>query len=222
MATSETEYATWAQRHGRLFGFTEADIATLMNWFEILACYNPEYLDEASNRLARQEYPSFARDHLKAILPILRELEGRRLQEQARVTRTDDRGTCVKCGETGWICDLPNLRDLSGQEWRGRYTMAVCCPCQKGMAIITGWKDEKGRPRPITWEQYEAANPLWFVQQSLYKQRKQAEAQALRDAEPKSDKELQIGSALDAVLERLKAKLARKGSNEQDETRSPF
>lgn len=186
-----------------------------MRWFEVLACYPPEALHAATEGLLRQAYPSYARDHLKALLPLLRELEARRLQEQAKTVRTDERGTCTRCGGTGWVCDLPHLRDLSGQEWRGRYTMAVLCDCGLGRTMARDWKE--GRPRPLTWSEYAAANPRWYIQRTVHYQRHQAEGAALRQAEKRGDKDLQIGTALDGVLARLRAKTLQKGNDGQEE-----
>lgn len=170
----QDEYDAWAQRHATAFGWTgEADLKMLAAWYEVLGPENPDDLHEATNRILRTDYPSFARDHLKAILAQIRLLKAERALVGSRVASEGDRGSCAKCGGSGRVI-VPHPRSVVDGEWvplaltRGGaqyYSACVCCSCGLGR-----WYHEHGslrvegrERRMMTLEEYEQINPRWPI-----------------------------------------------------------
>ena len=168
-------YVRWAESYAVRFGFGPEDARMLASWFDVLGNYDLPDLDAATGLLARREYPSWPRDHLKALLAVLREVVAARLTAAADADRRrsgPDRGTCTLCRGTGRVT-VPHPRAVSGGRWvplhiaRGGaswYTAAVLCRCPLGSwyAQHGGMARKDGvQLAQLTLDAYERICPGW-------------------------------------------------------------
>ena len=208
VATAE-QYAAWVKYHGDRFGFSDADTGLLTRWYEVLGCYDYPLLHEATDLMLRTEYPDSARNHLKALLPLVRDLEGRSIRGRAKTARDDDRGSCTQCGGSGWRTDLPNPRSVIEGQWvPPHYTCAVYCLCALGRWIQQNAKRREGQSEPLDFGQYEHRNPTWMIQRGLFYSRLQAEGAALQEAEHEDGRTRDCREHLSALLQRLAEKFS--------------
>lgn len=166
------EYATWQAHHATLFWMTTgADEALFAAWRPLVMPYDLEDFLEGSNYLATQQGSAFRSTHLSIIVRRIRE---RRQASMAADTHAADRAAqhehCSVCGDTG-AAIVPHGRFVVDGKWVLPYpTWAVYCRCTKGRnhferAYQASQAVEQGqtpRPRPMSWDRYEAMVPDWF------------------------------------------------------------
>jgi hypothetical protein len=216
MAASTTgQYVEWLKQHATAFGVTDpAELTMMRSWQTVLGPYDPRLLHQATDRLLACEYPSFIRDHLRALLALLCDLTAAEVERVTGFASQGDRGSCGLCGGTGRVT-VPHPRAVHGGEWvplkvaRGGaayYTCAVCCTCPLGR-----WYEEHSEGRsgggepaaPMALRDYERTNPLWREQLAEREQLLAAELAATAALQGRTPQERATAVALDRILRRL-------------------
>ncbi len=168
-------FREWVTRHGRIFGFTEANVLMLISWEGLFAAsnYTAEELAHATDTLSLKP-PAFAKDHLAAI----REAITSRRAATARKADEVDNWQCDDCHGSGFICVPMHFK---GEDWipyaaggcaAHYHTLAVLCHCFRGTSKVQ--KELKS----MTFADYNARNPSWR-RQLADRENEQREAAAL-------------------------------------------
>lgn len=173
-------YAEWVDHHCRIFAFTaEADVKAMLSWRDLIEAENHgDYaLADLTRELAATDYPSFARDHLKALLALIRRKRAETFRhERAGGETHPDFGTCSTCDSSGRVT-VPHLKAIVDGRWIPRivarggaaiyYTCAVTCHCQLGRWFeehAAGQRQDGTTRRPMTLLEYTHQNPSWASQ----------------------------------------------------------
>ncbi len=174
-------FTAWVSYHAKLFGMdSERDVASLLAWRDLFdsAGYSPAELRAASDALALSPEPlKWREDHRRELVRHLRAARQDRLTRPATDGETSY-PSCWICGGGGWVCGLPDLRQVKSGQWLGSATCAVLCSCSYGQKEGQRHSPKEDRRRPMTLMRYEALNPKWLEQQSLRAETVAAEAKA--------------------------------------------
>ena len=207
-----SKFSEWAQRHAKIFGFTEADYSMVLAWEGLFAAanYSPEDLADATDWLATNAPPAWPRDHLKAIQDRIRSCRAIVARSQDEVADWE----CKDCGGSGRVT-VPHLDSVKGEDWLPRdvgagpqyYTCAVRCHCWRGIngRFTVAGRKHKQQQDMMHFGVYEQRNPNWRRQLADREHEKREEA-ALLPVDPK------WAAMVDRLTASMKAKRAEEHS----------
>lgn len=172
-------YESWVDAHCRSFAIAQPEwIAAFLSWEQAIVGLGAteSELREATQRcLADRPKPQFPVEHLDAVqrhVGAQKTVARRRLAERQL---DDGAGTCIYCGNSGWVA-VPHPRFVLDGEWKpSRYhettglpifvTSAVTCMCPRGRQThetTLSAQTDRGRPLPVALEAYARnVNAAW-------------------------------------------------------------
>jgi hypothetical protein len=207
---TRAEFDSWKTRYAPPFGMvSDVDEVMFDSWFDIFvhAGYTIAELDEA--RLALHLAPPKNRwEHLESIHRTVTQLrkDAERKRRAEIAPDGSEVGTCVDCGDTGWVT-VPHPIHVTGGEWVGhgqysyRPTAAVVCRCYRGRRVMDGYdglqpKDRDRIARPMTLEQYQRSAPGW---RGMLRRHEDEQVAAARAAQRSQDADKRLGSLKQAI-----------------------
>ncbi len=227
---TDDDWGDWAARHASLFSMLrEEDREMFRQWrveFEAMEFTAPE-LHVATDFISREAVGLTRWDHLQAIRDNIRR---HRSDEQEKLrremeSRADVMGTCDLCGDTGVVCGLPHLKQITVEGWAPLvtgvppYTCGAICTCIRGKWQLDAWDKRSAEykekhKRSITLAEYTRVNSQWKAQLREFAElrKKQRENDAAADklsklkARPANQKGLdELANTTPQVLEAVKA-----------------
>lgn len=205
------DYDAWAVHHATVCALRgESDLDTLAAWYDLLAAearYASE-LHAATREMVSGGIPAWLREHLGALLAIIRRRRAEQVQADREAVCKDERGSCVQCGGSGRVT-VPQLRAIAGGEWvplsltrsgtAVYYTTCVCCSCALGQWYAGMSIKRNGETQcPMTLREYEFHNPEWRAQAE---HRRLIDREEQRHTAEMADEDARM--AMDRTIDRL-------------------
>jgi hypothetical protein len=183
-----TGYEAWGESYSGIFGLTNpGDLLMVAAWEDVFdyAGYTLSELEAAKKSLATHGGVIKREEHLDAIQRWIREQRQEALAREQKAEERYDRGTCIHCGNTGWVI-VPHPKQIRDGQWLGTATATVTCSCWMGQRIDKTYrgpreekpKDMRDLPLPMTLAFYQEHNPGWFQQMQAHEQELTARAHA--------------------------------------------
>ena len=175
-------YLEWSKHHMTVFAIGIDHSKTVASWqplFEEMGI-DADLLHQATKHIATKQRPRYVDGHYFAIRDFCLSV----LAVEAKRARQDDQyGTCVVCGNSGWVA-VPRLDAIVDGIWRptrskagsvGYQEYVVTCSCKIGRRVFDSHRHSK-RDMPMTLETYQMNNPAWKEHQAQRAALKREEA----------------------------------------------